>query len=46
MAHDPTDLTTRDRIWHALYCRWYDAREVGHRRRAAIWGWLADAVCR
>lgn len=38
-------LTNRDRVWHAAYCRWYDHRQAGNRRRAAVWGWIADAAC-
>lgn len=35
------------RIWHKLYCRWYDAHHVTHQpRRAAAWGWLADRAVR
>lgn len=35
----------RDRLWHAAYCRWYDHRQVGHVRRASVWGWVADLLC-
>lgn len=31
-------------IWHFAFCRWYDAREVGHIRLAAVWGWVADRL--
>jgi len=33
-------------IWHSAFCRWYDHREAGHPRRAAVWGWLADRLVR
>lgn len=36
----------RDRIWHTAYARWYDNRKAGHRLRAALWGFLADAFIR
>ncbi len=31
-------------IWHAAYSRWYDHDRAGHRRRAAVWGWVADRI--
>ncbi len=36
----------RDHIWHAAYARWYDNDKAGHQRRAAVWGFLADAIIR
>ena len=35
----------KHRIWHVAYARWYDHREAGHPRRAAVWGWVADRLC-
>lgn len=37
---------TSEKAWHAAYCRWYDADRAGHPIRAAVWGWLADRICR
>lgn len=37
-------LTTR--AWHAAYCRWYDNRAAGNRRREAFWGWATDQIAR
>ena len=36
---------TRGRIWHWLYCRWYDLRADGRTRTAEVFGRLADTVC-
>lgn len=38
--------STRSRIWHAAYCRWYDHRKVEHRIRATLWGVASDRICR
>lgn len=38
-AHDP--LTA---LWHRSYCAWYDHDRAGHRRRARVWGWVADRL--
>ncbi|WP_161965096.1 hypothetical protein [Ornithinimicrobium cerasi] len=37
-------LTRTERLWHGLYLRWYDADRAGRKVRAAVYGWLADAV--
>ncbi|WP_283248694.1 hypothetical protein [Occultella gossypii] len=37
-------MSTRERIWHHAYCRWYDHRALGHHGRAAAWGWVADRL--
>lgn len=37
-----TELTITERVWHRAYVRWYDHDRAGHRRRAAVWGWVAD----
>ena len=34
------------RLWHGAYCRWYDHDRAGHGRRARVWGWTADRLCR
>lgn len=39
------DMKLGTRIWHNLYCRWYDARDESP-KSAAVWGWLADRVVR
>lgn len=33
-------------VWHWLYCRWWEADRAGRRRRAVVWGWLADSMVR
>jgi hypothetical protein len=33
-------------VWHRAYVRWYDHHYAGHRMRAAVWGRIADAICR
>lgn len=37
-------LTVRERVWHGLYVRWYDATVAGHRIRAHVLGVIADAI--
>ncbi len=39
-----TMYEARVKVWHWLYCRWYDLRE-SHPRTAEVFGHLADAVC-
>ena len=33
-------------LWHRAYCNWFDRREAGSNRRAAVWGWIADRLVR
>lgn len=33
-------------VWHRAYCAWYDHRATGHRARAAVFGFVADRLCR
>lgn len=35
-----------ERIWHALYARWYDHDMAGHTTRATLYGWAADRAVR
>lgn len=35
----------RVKVWHWLYCHWYDLRADGRTRTAEVFGHLADAVC-
>lgn len=39
---DEYPMTLALRVWHKLYCRWYDNRAKGHKIRMAFWGWCAD----
>ena len=43
--HVPTWAAARSAIWHAAYCRWYDAREAGRLARERMWGRVADLLC-
>ena len=44
-CNDVRHDTTRETAWHRAWCNWYDAREAGHRARAAVWGRVADILC-
>ena len=35
----------RIKVWHWLYCRWYDAKQAGHPKRSEAWGRLAGWAC-
>jgi hypothetical protein len=30
--------------WHYAWCKSYDHAKAGHRRWAAVWGWIADRM--
>lgn len=37
---------TRTALWHRAFCNWYDHDRAGNKRRAGMWGWVADRLVR